>query len=259
MKVTILQTDISWGNTTLNQFNVESIIEKLPQTDMYVLPEMWSTGFVIVPSAIAEDEEESLRHGSLAWMKKIAEKTDAAICGSLAVRLNDGTYANRMYFVYPDGKTNSYNKRHLFSPGGEDRSYKAGKERCIVKFRGVRFLLQICYDLRFPVWSRNQGDYDAIIYVANWPAPRHDVWATLLRARALENQCYVIGVNRTGDDEACTYKGGSVIITPYGKIAAQCNDNIEDSATGEIDMVILDKFRDSFPVHNDRDLFVLNP
>ena len=125
-------------------------------------------------------------------MKKMAEKTDAAICGSLAVRLNDGTYANRMYFIYPNGKTNSYSKRHLFSPGGEDRSYKAGKERCIVKFRGVRFLLQICYDLRFPVWSRNQGDYDAIIYVANWPAPRHDVWTTLLRARALENQCYVI-------------------------------------------------------------------
>ena len=134
MKVTILQTDISWGNTTLNQFSVESIIEKLPQTDMYVLPEMWSTGFAIVPSAIAEDEEESLRHGSLAWMKKMAEKTDAAICGSLAVRLNDGTYANRMYFIYPDGKTNSYSKRHLFSPGGEDRSYKAGKEisRCKV-------------------------------------------------------------------------------------------------------------------------------
>lgn len=258
MRVSILQTDINWGEPSVNQLNAERAIDGLPQTDLIVLPETWSTGFAVNPEGIAENEGKDIACDSARWMKRIAQERNIAICGSISVRTTENTYANRMYFVYPDGTVKTYDKRHLFTPGGENLRYTAGKERCIVEYSGTRFLLQICYDLRFPVWTRNKGDYDAIIYVANWPKSRHNVWTTLLKARAIENQCYVIGVNRVGEDKSCKYAGGSIIVNPYGKTVCQCEDNVKGCATGNIEMLMLEKFRESFPVLDDADTFSIN-
>ena len=165
---------------------------------------MWSTGFATSPEGIAEEEDFCSSNGSLAWMKSMARKHDAAICGSLSVKTDGGKFVNRSYFVYPDGRVEHYDKKHLFFAGGEHKSYTAGTRRVVAEYKGVRFLLLICYDLRFPVWSRNDLDYDAIICVANWPTPREEVWSTLLKARAIENQCFVLGANRVGTDDQCT-------------------------------------------------------
>lgn len=256
MRVTILQTDIQWNDAPANRRGAALLMERCPSSDLYVLPEMWTTGFALDPTTVTETEGES--PVTQAWMKSEAARRGAALCGSVAVKASDGKYRNREYFVTPHGRVTAYDKRHLFSPGGENSNYTAGDQRVVVEYKGVRFLLQICYDLRFPVWSRNRGDYDAIIYVANWPKTRHDAWTTLLRARAIENQCYVIGVNRVGSDPNCRYRGGSVIITPYGEVAARCDDNIQSFATADIDMEKLKKFRETFPALSDADSFSVN-
>jgi predicted amidohydrolase len=176
---------------------------------------MWATGFVVQPEAIAESENASV---SLAWMRKVTLTHGCAICGSLAVKTVDGTFRNRHYFVTPNS-VSFYDKRHLFSYGHEDVHYTRGEQPVIVNWQGFRILLQTCYDLRFPVFSRygRAGEYDAIIYVANWPEKRQMAWETLLRARAIENMCYVMAVNRIGQDTKCKYTGGSAIIDPLGK------------------------------------------
>ena len=189
-------------------------------------------------------------------MCKVAAERDCAIAGSVAVEEN-GTYYNRFYFVYPDGTIRSYDKKHLFSYGGEHLCFTAGKERVVVEFRGVRMLLQICYDLRFPVWTRNRGDYDMILYVASWPTSRVEAWNLLLRARAIENQCYVAGVNRVGTDPSCTYCGGTVLIDPYGKTVAECETGRECEVSGSVDMEQLEVYRKKFPVLGDADAFDL--
>jgi predicted amidohydrolase len=198
---------------------------------------------------------------SINFLRSLAQKFDAAIAGSMDVE-EDGKRYNRFYFVTPTD-VYTYDKRHLFSYAGEDKNFTAGEERTIVEWRGVKFLLQVCYDLRFPCFSRNRllpwegrGGvilYDAIIYVANWPASRRRVWDVLLQARALENQCFVIGVNRVGDDPNCHYDGGSAIIDAKGKILAQVPDNTAASATAALDMESLIAFRKKFPVLQDAD------
>ena len=174
--------------------------------------------------------------------------------GSIAVT-KDGKYYNRFYFVKPDGSVAQYDKKHLFTYGGEHLRFTPGEERVVVEWKGVRILLEICYDLRFPVWARNRGDYDMILYVASWPTPRVNAWSALLVARAIENQCYVAGVNRVGTDPTCEYCGGSVIIDPYGKTIAACAMGEECEATAEVDMELLEAFRKKFPVLNDADEF----
>ena len=185
----------------------------------------------------------------------MADELDAAIVGSLAIKDKNGNYRNRLYFVSPNGSYGYYDKHHLFTYGGEHHCYTAGENRVQIEFRGVRFLLQICYDLRFPAFARNKVDnlYDAIIYVASWPTPRVEAWLTLLKARAIENQCYVLGVNRVGTDPACNYSGGTEVVDPYGKIIAQCPMSEESSVHAEIDMAELTAFREKFPVLNDAD------
>ena len=178
------------------------------------------------------------------------------MAGSVSIKEN-GKFYNRFYFVYPDGTYCSYDKRHLFTYGGEHKTFTAGKERVIVTYQGVRILLQICYDLRFPVWSRNRKDYDMVIYVASWPTPRVEVWSALLRARALENQCYVAGVNRVGEDPSCQYSGGTALIDPYGHTLGACKDGEEGEVTADIDMEELERFRQKFPVLDDADAFEL--
>ena len=170
------------------------------RVDLIVLPEMFTTGFCVDPSHTADVIDDG--SAAVAWMRRMAVRYDAAVAGSVAVA--DGErYFNRMYFVRPDGCVEYYDKRHLFAMGGEADHYTAGHRRVVVGWRGVRILLQVCYDLRFPVFARSRGDYDMIVYAANWPTPRIAVWDTLLRARAIENQCYVAGVNRAGQDPWC--------------------------------------------------------
>lgn len=252
MIVTLLQQDIVWADPTANQEAAEKAILSAPKSDLYVLPEMWSTGFASEPDGVAEKD-----YSSLAWMQRMADHMDAAIAGSVATEC-EGKFYNRFYFVKPGEETAEYyDKRHLFTYSGEHHRYTAGDRRVVVEWRGVRFLLQVCYDLRFPVFSRNCAEgsdaYDVALYVASWPMSRRAPWDTLLRARAIENQCYVCGVDRTGDDPACHYNGGTAIINAYGKTVAACPDDEVSSITAELDMEALAAFRKKFPVLGDRD------
>ena len=248
MKLTILQRDIVWADPAENVRRAEEAINRNPGADLYVLPEMFSTGFCTQPEGIAEPVENQI----VSWMKAKASQTGAAIAGSIAVH-EDGKYYNRFHFVTPDGNITTYDKKHLFTFGGEHKRFTAGSERVIVTYKGFRILLEICYDLRFPVWSRNKGDYDMIIYVASWPTPRVEAWKALLTARAIENQCYVVGVNRVGEDPGNNYCGGSRVIDPYGQIMAECEDGKEMEATAKVDMEVLEAFRAKFPVLDDAD------
>lgn len=248
MKIVILQRDIVWANPRTNTERASEAIDRNAGADIYVLPEMFSTGFCTQPEGIAE----SANSETLQWMKQKAIECNAAIAGSVAVQEN-GKFYNRFYFVTPEGEVSQYDKKHLFTYGGEHLRFTAGNERVIVNFRGVRILLEICYDLRFPKWSRNNGDYDMILYVASWPTPRVEAWSALLVARAIENQCYVAGVNRVGSDPNCQYCGGSVVIDAYGKTIASCERDVECEASAIIDMEELEAFRKKFPVLNDAD------
>lgn len=250
MNITILQRDIKWNNRAVNIARADEAIERMPGADLYVLPEMFSTGFCVEPNGIAE----SIEGESLQWMKRKAAAINAAIAGSVAV--TDGErYYNRFYFVKPNGEVEYYDKHHLFTYGNEHIHFTQGDKRIIVEWRGVRILLEVCYDLRFPVWARNRGDYDMILYVASWPSTRAKAWSALLVARAIENQCYVAGVNRVGSDPKCEYSGNSVIVNPYGEIVAECEVGVECESSVNIDMALLRDFRDKFPVLNDADYF----
>lgn len=241
--------DIAWGDCQGNVRRVDAMIDNAPEADLYILPEMFSTGFAAAPEGMAESENGK----TVEWMRRKAVAKDAAIAGSLAIK-SGGRYFNRLYFVKPDGEVTTYDKRHLFSYAGENLHYTRGEERVIVEWRSVRIMLQVCYDLRFPVFSRNNGDYDMIIYVASWPTSRIKVWDTLLHARALENQCYVAGVNRVGRDPNCEYCGNSLIISPYGEDLAVCGSGEESAKTAEIEMEMLRSFRKKFPVIDDADI-----
>lgn len=248
MKVTLVQSDIIWKDVAANLRLAETLMEEKTDSDMFVLPEMFSTGFVTEPTDDVADTGAVLE-----WMRSAAARYSAAIVGSVMVK-QGSEYFNRMYFVRPDGSFEQYDKRHLFTYGGEHRRYSRGEDKVVVEYLGVRFLLLVCYDLRFPVWSRYETskEYDAIIYVANWPTSRQEVWNVLLRARAMENQCYVVGVNRVGTDAACEYSGGSVVVSPYGKLIVECGCEC-GCASGELDMEKLRAFRAKFPVLEDRD------
>lgn len=257
MKVTIIQSDIIWGQPELNRHHLQSLLEQSIGNDLYVFPEMFTTGFVTQPLNHAEQADYD---ATLCWMQAQAERMNAALAGSVAVReVGSNQYFNRFYFTTPKGHYWEYDKRHLFSYGGEQRHYTAGHERVVVEWRGVKFLLQICYDLRFPVFSRQvpSNRYDVILYVANWPQSRQHVWNTLLQARAIENQCYVVGVNRVGNDKVCHYTGGSMIVNPYGQIVTQCKMGEEGVATAELDLVHQYDFQRKFPMLDDADDFSL--
>ena len=224
-------------------------------SDLYVLPEMWSTGFATEPLDIAENEENSV---SLQWMRSTAKRMNCAFSGSLAIRRSDTKqYVNRHYFI--DGRSLTekyYDKHHLFRYGGEDRYYQAGEKQVIVEYEGFRLLLLTCYDLRFPVWSRysDKLSYDAIIAVANWPESRQNAWQILTRARAMENQAYLIGCNRVGDDEYSHYRGQSAIVSPIGKTLVSCRANTEETASFLLNLETVVRQRSKFKVLDDRDI-----
>lgn len=252
MKVTLLQMDLAWANPSENIRRADKAIDDNPGSDLYVLPEMFSTGFSTTPDGCIEDEPSP----TLAWMKSKAAAKDCAIAGSVATH-TDGKNVNRFYFVKPDGEVTIYDKRHLFTYGLEHHRFSAGRKRAVVEWRGVRFLLLVCYDVRFPVWIRNRGDYDAIICVANWPSVRRFAWDTLVRARAIEDQCFMLAVNRVGTDPVCEYNGGSVLLNPYGETVVSCPDGEQAACSAELDLEMLASYRAKFPVMEDADAFTL--
>lgn len=247
-RVAIVQRDIVWRDVERNFQQLETMLADV-EADVVVLSEMFQTGFVTEPDGVADDGR------TLRWMLVTAKQIDAAIVGSVIVR-EDGQFFNRLYFVKPTGEVEWYDKHHLFSIGGEAEHFARGMERKVVEWRGVRYLLEICYDLRFPVWSRQRGDYDAIIYSALWPKPRREVWRTLLRARAIENQAYVVGVNRIGVEPGLEYAGDSTVIDAYGRTVVDL-ENRESVAVAEMDMDALSLFRGRFNVAVDADDYVM--
>ncbi len=252
MKLLLLQTDIAWKDPLANLQRAGGLIAAAPGADLIVLPEMFTTGYATEPAGAAEKSGAT----ALEWMRRTADATGAAVAGSVAVE-EGGKFYNRMFFVKPGGECTAYDKRHLFSFAGEDEAYTAGTERVIVEWRGFRIFLQVCYDLRFPVFARNTGDYDMIIYSANWPTVRIDAWNALLKARAIENLCYVAAVNRVGNDPYTSYSGGTYLFDYKGKIAAKALENREEAVFAEINMDELDAFRRKFPALDDADGFAL--
>lgn len=249
-KVACCQFDMAWESVADNLRRAEVFVA-LTEADLVVLPEMFATGFGADPERAAQTAEGSV----VEWMRKMSQRYGHVLAGSVIVRTERG-FANRLLFVRPDGSVEWYDKRHLFSLGGEDERFVAGDSRRVVEWRGMRFLLTVCYDLRFPVWCRNRGDYDAILCVASWPAARREVWRTLLRARAIENQAYVIGVNRTGSDPQCRYAGDSAVIDFRGDTLCEADD-AEGIFAASLDRRALDRFRAKFPVWRDADDFRL--
>lgn len=261
MKINLIQTDIVWGDPQANCEHLDKLLASAEPADLYVLPEMFSTGFATLPNATVEHEPAV----GLAWMQRKAQELHAAIAGSIALEApvaGDDEAArcvNRFYFVRPDGTYEQYDKRHLFGYGGEGERFRAGRERVVVKYLGVRFLLAVCYDLRFPVWLRNEGNaYDLLLNVASWPASR-SVYATMMASsRAIENMCYVAFCNRVGSDPECDYDGRSNV-WDFGGAPLGTGLEIDGHSfvEAEIDRTALMDYREKFPIWRDNDRFTI--
>lgn len=248
----IIQSMLHWEDADANlAFFEEKIMGITGEIDLVVLPETFSTGFTM-----HVEEHADADGNTLGWMRRIAAKKDITLAGSCIVK-EAGHYYNRLYWVAPSGQTRHYDKRHLFRMGREQLHFSPGNKRVVVPLGAFRILLQVCYDLRFPVFARNRGDYDAILYVANWPTARQPVWETLLTARAIENQAFVIAANRCGvDGEGMDNCGFSRVIDPKGNIKARLNEQPGLIITS-IDLGELQAFRSNFPAHEDADDFQL--
>jgi predicted amidohydrolase len=255
MKISVIQPNTLWEDKTGNFHKLTGLISPLyNSTDIVILPEMFNTGFSMNTVKLGEQPYGE----TFQWMKKMAEKGNFGICGSYIIN-EDQNYYNRWVFVSPENETPEYDKRHLFSMGGENKHFTAGKSRLSFVFRELKISAYICYDLRFPVWSRNTELSDLIIYSASWPMARRKVWNSLLTARAIENQCYVAGSNRTGTDgEGIAHCGESVIIDPRGEIMASAETMDNCFVSAELSKDELAVFRQKFPVLDDADNFTLN-
>ncbi|HEV8505414.1 MAG TPA: amidohydrolase [Chitinophagaceae bacterium] len=263
LTITGIQSSLHWEDRKANLRMFEEKIFSISQpTEIIVLPEMFSTGFSMQPEKLAETMEGE----TVQWMKRIAEKKKIILTGSVIID-EGGNYFNRLVWILPNGHVGHYDKRHLFAYGDEDQHYTPGEKRLIASVNGWKINLLVCYDLRFPVWSRQSPpslgkvekglEYDVLIYVANWPERRVHAWTTLLRARAIENQCYVIGVNRTGDDgKKIHYTGESMAVDPMGELLYHKKDE-EDIFTVTLDKSQLDKAREKFPFWKDADNFFI--
>jgi predicted amidohydrolase len=254
--VSIIQSHLYWESIDQNLQAFETKINAISEeTDVVVLPEMFTTGFTMNPFIYAENHDGK----GLQWMKKMARQKNSAIVGSISVKENN-QFFNRLYWVFPDQTVEFYNKRHLFSMGNEPKHYNGGNKKLIIEYKGWKICPLVCYDLRFPVWSRNtkQQPYDVLIYVANWPAARSYPWKQLLIARAIENQCFVLGVNRVGDDgNAVSHSGDSMAMNARGEILTKIKPNEETIETVVLLKNELTDFRISFPVLNDGDDFTI--
>ena len=247
-KIIGLNLDISWKNKEQNFKQIEKEFAST-EADLFLLPEMFSTGFCMEADEVADRNLESLT-----WMKSFAKNKNSAIAGSVSAEEN-GKFYNRFYFVFPDGSFEYYDKRHLFSYSGEDKIYTAGTERKIIDYKGFKILLQVCFDLRFPVFSRNQNDYDAVLYVANWPKSRVEAWKSILKARSIENQAFLFGLNRIGTDGYnLEYEESSLVYFPDGREISERKNNLIIS---EWNLEELNEFRNKFPFLKERDEFEL--
>lgn len=253
MKTALIQTTLFWENPTENRRHITQKINDLPaNVDLIVLPEMFSSGFTMNPTAVAE----TMNAETIMGLKQLAKAKNCAITGSLVIE-EHGKFYNRLVFIFPNGAVQHYNKRHLFTLAGEQQNFEAGNRREIILYKGIRIMPQICYDLRFPVFSRNNNDYDLLIYVANWPETRITAWDTLLKARAIENMSAVIGVNRIGvDGKNLSYPGHSAVIDCLGNTQVQVlNDNRTEIV--EIDFEFQRQQREKLGFLNDADAFDL--
>ena len=252
LKLTLLQQPLVWMDGEANLRHFASLLEEIKQRDLIILPEMFTTGFAM------EAAQRSLPQARvLEWLQAQAKSTHAMVGGSAAIQTATGA-VNRFMLVEPNGTLHSYDKRHLFRMADEHHHYQAGDRRMIVEWRGWRILPQICYDLRFPVFSRNQNDYDLALYVANWPAARALHWQSLLLARAIENQAYVAGCNRTGSDgNHHQYSGDSRIISPQGELLATAEPHQPARLDAELSLENLREYREKFPAWRDADAFRL--
>ena len=245
--------NVEWENPTENFRHLETLLHPAPEADLLLLPEMWSTGFSMKPELVAENENGP----ALRWMVDHSQKLKCAIAGSVSV-LEGNKYYNRLYCVHPNGKIDHYDKRHLFSFGKEDQHYTAGNQRIIIEIKGWKIMPVICYDLRFPAWCRNNLDYDLLMVVANWPAPRITHWDALLRARAIENQSYIAAVNRIGRDGSdLEYPGHTSIYDMNGLEIANMGDK-EGIDIYTVEKSALTEFRERFRFLQDRDDFSLS-
>jgi len=252
LRITIVQFDIEWEDKKKNLDKVESLISGLKnQTDLVVLPEMFTTGFSMNSATLAEENSGY----TVSRIKDWALQYGFAVCGSFIAK-EDGRFFNRGFFISPDDAT-FYNKRHLFRMGDEPKYFSQGKEKVVIEHKGFRICLLVCYDLRFPVWARNvDNEYDLLIYAANWPVARIEVWKALLVARAIENMSFVCGVNRIGQDGLkIAYNGNSMLVDVKGRIQSDVENDIEQVKTYEISKDELDAFRQKFPVWKDADDF----
>ena len=254
LRVTIVQTELHWQDAEANRSMFsEKLATAAPPTDLIVLPEMFTTGFSMNAEGLAEEAEGT----TLDWMRQEAQKYNAVVTGSVMVQEN-GSYFNRLYWVRPDGSYAKYDKKHLFRMAKEHHTYKPGQERLVVELNGWNICPLVCYDLRFPVWSRNSNNaYDLLLYVANWPKVRSQPWRVLLQARAIENLAYVVGVNRVGTDgNNHPYSGDSAIIHPKGYHLLETSE-VEGIHTITLSKKELEDFREAFPAHLDADAFNL--
>jgi predicted amidohydrolase len=255
---TLIQTKLFWQDAAANRNMLEEKINYIKEkTEIIILPEMFATGFSMQPEKFAETMDDE----TVAWMKRIASNKKVILTGSLMIKDDDKFY-NRLIWMLPNGNYGCYDKRHLFAYGDEHNHYTAGQKRCIASVKVWKINLLVCYDLRFPVWARQRFsddsvEYDVLIYVANWPERRSLAWKTLLQARAIENQCYVIGVNRVGDDGNNIYHAGdSMVVDPLGEILYQKKDE-EDIFTIELNKRHLEEVRKKFPFWKDADSFII--
>lgn len=262
LTISTIQANLKWEDKDANLKMLEEQINELYQkTEIVVLPEMFSTGFSMKAAALAEP----MSGPTVEWMKRISAQNRIILTGSLIIEENEHYY-NRLIWMMPNGEFGYYDKRHLFAYGEEDKHYAAGNKRLITSVKGWKLNMQVCYDLRFPVWARQSPlkdnnsayEYDVLIYVANWPERRSHAWKTLLCARAIENQCYVIGVNRVGKDGNDIYhSGNSLVIDPLGEVLYHMADE-EDVFTITLQKERLEEVRSKFPFLRDGDGFVIN-
>ena len=250
LTVSLVQSATHWHDAEKNRTHFADVLAALPNSDLVVLPEMFTTGFTMASTEVAEP----MNGPTLDWLAQQAVKLDATITGSVVIE-DQGHYYNRLIVMQPDGDFQHYDKRHLFRMADEHDHYSAGGGKIIFSLREWRICPMVCYDLRFPVWFRNQSEYDVLLCVANWPAARREAWNTLLRARAIENQCYSVGVNIVGEDGAgVRYSGGSAVYGPEGNVLGELFDTAQ-TFTVELDGGALGDLRERFPVWRDADEF----
>jgi len=255
LKLSLVQSNLHWENKKANLEMFSQKILEIEETDIIVLPEMFTTGFTNNVTELAETMEGE----TFQWMKEKAREHSTAICGSIIMKEHDNYY-NRLLWLQADGVSHYYDKKHLFAMAGEGEFYTAGTKKQIVEYKGWKINLHVCYDLRFPVWTRRkqdaQNDYDLLLYVASWPVARVHAWSTLLKARAIENMSYCIGVNRVGTDgKGIEYSGASVVVNCLGEEMATTSLHKEEIINYSIDYKHLTEVREKLPFHKDQDQF----